>query len=394
MVRSKGIPRTVIRLSALLPLLFLSHSLLAQHKLGLVVIDAGHGGKDPGTIGRKTQEKNITLAIALKLGKLISARMEGVKVIYTRDKDEFIELYERAGIANRNKADLFISIHCNANRNRAMHGAETYVMGLHRTEANLETAKQENASILMESDHSTRYEGFDPNSDESYIIFTLYQDANLDLSMQLATDVQSQMGDRVRQDDHGVRQAGFLVLYKTTMPSLLVETGDLSNADEEAYLMSEKGQDAIAEAIFRAVNQYRLGNGNGKSVPSPVAADTQPKKQVAPVKKSDTAPPVPAKDPPKPTGTPATHQVSFRVQVYTSPKEIPVTSKRFNGLNDVKMYRHQGSYKYTAGDEKSPEAAFALLSEVQKKGFKDAFVVAFCDGQRISMEKARALIAK
>jgi N-acetylmuramoyl-L-alanine amidase len=359
----------------------------------VIVIDAGHGGKDPGTIGRKSQEKNIALAIALKLGKLISTRMKEVKVIYTRDKDEFVELYERAGIANRNKADLFISIHCNANRNKALHGAETYIMGLHRSEANLETAKKENASILMETDHSARYQGFDPNSDESYIIFTLYQDANLGLSLQLATDVQAQMGDRVRQDDHGVRQAGFLVLYKTTMPSLLVETGYLSNAQEEQYLMSEKGQQSIAEAIFRAVQQYREGKGiQPTAVVRRDAQDTPPPPAVA---KTEASSPARVQetttDPPRNDHQP---QVSFRVQVYTSPKEIPLTSKRFSGLRDVRMYRHQGMYKYTTGNESTPDAAFSLLSQVKKKGFRDAFVVAFSDGQRISMEKARALLAQ
>src|SRR5512138_1710711 len=197
MTRSMRIPRAIIFLSSLC--LFASNPLPAQdhRKLEVVVIDAGHGGKDPGAIGKQTQEKTITLAIALKLGLLIRDEMKDVKVIYTRDKDEFIELYERAGIANRNKADLFISIHCNANRNKAMRGAETYVMGLHRTEANLEIAKKENASILMESDYNSRYEGFDPNSDESYIIFTLYQNSNLGLSTQLAADVQQQMKGEV-----------------------------------------------------------------------------------------------------------------------------------------------------------------------------------------------------
>jgi N-acetylmuramoyl-L-alanine amidase len=362
----------------------------SQQRLEVVVIDAGHGGKDPGAIGKQVQEKTITLAIALKLGALIQSEMKDVRVIYTRDKDEFIELYERADIANRNKADLFISVHCNATRNRAMHGAETYIMGLHRSEANLETAKKENASILMETDHSSRYQGFDPNSDESYIIFTLYQDSNLDLSTQLAAEVQEQMKDRVELDDHGVRQAGFLVLYKTTMPSLLVEAGYLSNTQEETFLMSQKGQEYVAEAIFRALKKYR--SETEKTAPAQ-ASGTVRNESVPPGDKH-TGTPAPVPPPDKPLEKPAASEVSFRVQVYTSPTDIGINAARFRGLEDVQVYKHQGIYKYTTGDEKTPEAAFSLLSEVRKKGFKDAFVVAFSNGTRISVEKARALIAR
>jgi hypothetical protein len=209
----------------------------------------------------------------------------GVTVICTRTTDEFIELHERAEIANRSKADLFISIHCNANPNHAFLGAETYVMGLHRTEANLEIAKKENAAILMEPDYSTNYNGFDPNSDESYITFTLFQNAYLDQSTRFASYVQDEMKDRVGMMDRGVRQAGFLVLYKTTMPSVLVETGFLSNPEEEKFLMSEKGQQYIAAAICRAFCKFKLkmeGNGrelaslNGKKSPVSNAAATMP----------------------------------------------------------------------------------------------------------------------
>ena len=217
-----------------------------------VVIDAGHGGKDPGALGKKTQEKNITLQIALKLGELIKQGCKNVNVYYTRDKDEFIELHQRAGLANRLKADLFISIHCNSNPSHSFRGAETYVMGLHKSEANLAIAKQENAAILMESDYATAYNGFDPNSDESYITFSLYQNAFMEQSMDFATIVQDEMKSRVGLHDRGVRQAGFLVLYKTTMPSVLVETGFLSNQEEEKFLLTSSGQDYIASAIFKA----------------------------------------------------------------------------------------------------------------------------------------------
>jgi N-acetylmuramoyl-L-alanine amidase len=258
-------------------LFILSFSLLmkkngfSQEKTSItkVVIDAGHGGKDPGTIGKKSQEKDITLQIAMKLSADIRARCKGVTVICTRTTDEFIELHERAEIANRSKADLFISIHCNSNPKRTFQGAETYVMGLHRTEANLEIAKKENAAILMEPDYSNAYNGFDPNSDESYITFTLFQNAFLEQSTRFASFIQDEMKDRVGMNDRGVRQAGFLVLYKTTMPSVLVETGFLSNPEEEKFLISEKGQQYIASAICRAFVKFKAKQeGNGKELAS------------------------------------------------------------------------------------------------------------------------------
>ncbi len=251
--------------------ILMEKNVFSQEKTSItkVVIDAGHGGKDPGTIGKKSQEKNVALQIALKLSEEIRSQCKGVTVICTRTTDEFIELHERAEIANRYKADLFISIHCNANPKHTFQGAETYVMGLHRTEANLEIAKKENAAILMEPDYSTNYNGFDPNSDESYITFTLFQNAFLEQSSRFASYVQDEMKDRVGMNDRGVRQAGFLVLYKTTMPSVLIETGFLSNPEEEKFLISEKGQQYISSAICRAFRKFKAKmEGNGKELAS------------------------------------------------------------------------------------------------------------------------------
>jgi N-acetylmuramoyl-L-alanine amidase len=251
--------------------ILMEKNVFSQEKTSItkVVIDAGHGGKDPGTIGKKSQEKNVALQIALKLSEEIRSQCKGVTVICTRTTDEFIELHERAEIANRSKADLFISIHCNANPKHTFEGAETYVMGLHRTEANLEIAKKENAAILMEPDYPTNYNGFDPNSDESYITFTLFQNAFLDQSTRFASYVQDEMKDRVGMNDRGVRQAGFLVLYKTTMPSVLIETGFLSNPEEEKFLVSQKGQQYISSAICRAFRKFKAKmEGNGKELAS------------------------------------------------------------------------------------------------------------------------------
>ena len=222
-----------------------------------VVIDAGHGGHDAGCLGSSSKEKEVTLAVALKLGKYIEENFNDVKVIYTRKTDVFVELHERASIANTNKADFFICIHCNSGPKEAI-GAETYVMGLHKTEDNLSVAKRENASIMMEENYKSNYEGFDPNSPESYIAFSLYQHAFMSQSLSFASKVQSQLKEKTGRSSRGVKQAGFLVLYRTTMPSVLIETGFLTNSNEEKFLTTGQGQDQIASAIFRAFRDYKL----------------------------------------------------------------------------------------------------------------------------------------
>ncbi|TSA26373.1 MAG: N-acetylmuramoyl-L-alanine amidase [Bacteroidetes bacterium] len=335
----------------------------------MVVIDAGHGGKDPGTVGRRTQEKYVTLSIALKLGTLIQRNFRDVEVIYTRDRDRFVELYERAAIANRNKADLFISIHANANDSKSLRGAETYIMGLHRSQANLEIAKLENAAILLEADYTAKYEGFDPNSDESYITFSLYQNANLDLSSQFAAAIQEQMKERVGLNDRGVRQAGFLVLYKTTMPSVLVEVGYLSNTEEENFLISERGQDYIASAIFRAFRSYKQEMENQQPTPRQVTGN-----------------------PTASTGSVNRNEVVFKVQLAASPDKISLSSSRFRGVKGIQEYNHNGMYKYTYGEETDLDKAQQLQARMQAMGFPDAFIVAFHNGERISLDRARELL--
>ena len=220
------------------------------YKIKTIVIDAGHGGHDSGCLGSSGKEKNVALDIALKLGKLIEEKFPDVNVIYTRKTDVFVELHERAEIANRSKADLFICIHCNSGGPSAF-GVETYVMGLHKTEDNLNVAKRENSSILLEKDYKQKYDGFDPNSPEANIIFSLYQNSFLAQSLKLAALIQNQTEDYAGRYNRGVKQAGFLVLYRTTMPSLLVETGFLTNKTEEKYLLSDKGQTTIATSVFR-----------------------------------------------------------------------------------------------------------------------------------------------
>jgi N-acetylmuramoyl-L-alanine amidase len=228
-----------------------------KYKVKTVVIDAGHGGKDPGTHGKKKNERDITLAIALQLGKIINEFQPDVKVLYTRKTDVFIPLDERAAIANRNNADLFISIHCNANNNKAIHGTETYCMGAHTNAANLEVAKRENSAVLLEKDYLRKYEGFNPNSPLAHIFFSNMQSAYITNSLRFASHVEAQFKNRVGRHSRGVKQAGFIVIYKTAMPSALIETGYLSNAKEEEYLSSAQGQVYLASAIYRAFREYK-----------------------------------------------------------------------------------------------------------------------------------------
>ena len=245
-------------------LLILSFSTFGQRKYSpsnfrvkTVIIDAGHGGKDPGAVNGKTYEKDIVLAIALKLGNLIKTNLKDVKVIYTRDTDEFIELYERANIANRNKANLFISIHCNTGPLVSMIGTETYAMGIEKNRSNLEVSKRENSVVILEENYLAKYDGFDPNSPEGNIIFSLYQNAYLDQSLNMAAKVEKQMKYKAKRNSRGVKQAGFLVLWKTAMPSILIETGFLSNPDEKKYLCSDTGQTNIANSVLKAFMEFK-----------------------------------------------------------------------------------------------------------------------------------------
>jgi len=382
----------------------------AQQRGGIhtVVIDAGHGGHDPGAVGRMAKEKNINLSIALKVGNLIQRNMKDVRVIYTRDRDRFVELYRRAEIANENRADLFISIHCNANKNKTLRGAETYIMGLHKSEANLNTAKLENASILLESDYQSTYNGFDPNSDESYILFSLNQNSNLEQSSEFAAAVQEQMEERVGLNNRGVRQAGFIVLYKTTMPSVIVETGYLSNPVEEKFLISDKGQEYIASAIYRAFRQFKKNQEEMTTTELPVVkkdpiqkeslrVNTRPYDSSPGTNTNTTTQGQPLVYPgsqPTALDTKTPGELSFRVQIAVTTTDIGTRAPKFSALKNVRMYKHNGMYKYTTGDEATLQGAMALLEQVRRKGFKDAFVVVFRNNQRISQEETNRLLGK
>ena len=339
----------------------------------VVVIDAGHGGKDPGAVGKKAKEKNINLSVALKTGKMIQDNCPGTKVVYTRSNDTFIPLHRRAEIANNAKADLFISIHTNsvASRNAAICGAETYTLGLHRTQENLEVAMKENSVILTEDGYKEQYSGFNPNSSESYIIFEFMQDQNMSQSVGFAKMIQRQFSQTAKRVDKGVHQAGFLVLRETSMPSVLVELGYITNANEEAYLMSEKGSTQMAESIYRAFRQYREGK-----TPERLAPDNSA---------SSTASPAPAKPQAKPT---AADLPVFKIQILLSDKKLPENSKLFKGLSPVSYYKENGVYKYTYCEDTNYNNVLKIKREKVNAKFKDCFIIAFKNGKKINVNEA------
>lgn len=253
----KNIAR-VVAISFLFVLGAFNNADTKRYRIKKIVIDAGHGGHDWGCLGEFSKEKNIALSLALALGGMIKKHMQGVEVIYTRQKDVFLTLYGRANISNKNNADVFISIHCNAHpKGATVCGTETHTMGLHTSRRNLEVAKRENSVILMEDDYQENYQGFDPKLPESYILFSLYQNAFNDYSLKLAQNIESQFKSRVGRKSRGVKQAGFLVLWKTTAPSVLVEVGFITHPQEEKYLNSKSGQTDIASGIFRALRDYK-----------------------------------------------------------------------------------------------------------------------------------------
>jgi N-acetylmuramoyl-L-alanine amidase len=290
-----------------------------------------------------------------------------VKVMYTRKTDVFVELFKRAEIANKNNADVFISIHINANHSTKLQGTETYVMGLHKSEENLELAKQENSVILKEDGYKKNYKGFDPNSPESHIILTLLQNAYLDQSLQLATKVQEQFRDKAGRRDMGVKQAGLVVLWTATMPAILVETGFISNSVEEKYLMTDDGQSILASAIYRAFKEYKNEIEKSSSNYSPATTNK--------------------------TNTNEKQDIVFRVQIKTSTDKIKAGSSEFHGYDTVKEYSFKGIYKYYVGNTSDFNEILKLQAEVRKK-IPDAFVVAFKKDEPIKLSEALKELGK
>ncbi|MGL5563565.1 MAG: N-acetylmuramoyl-L-alanine amidase [Tannerellaceae bacterium] len=344
----------------------------------VVVIDPGHGGKDPGARGTSALEKTINLSVSLKLGELIESNHRDVKVVYTRKTDRFIELDERANIANRNKADLFISIHTNALKNKTVSGTETYTLGLGagRTDENLEIAMRENSAILLEDNYEQKYEGFNPNSSESYIIFEFMQNKFMEQSIEFASHIQKGFA-RKNRTNRGVRQAGFLVLRKTTMPSVLVELGYISNRNEEQYLKSSSGQSELAHAIYTAFDKHKREHDrkagsaqstNRSDAPNTTRSNTQTSSRK--VTSTNTTQPT------RTAKAQSTKTKIYKVQILTSNRKLPKGSSMLKGYSNVDFYVEKNIYKYTYGSTESYNEILNLWRKV-RKDFKDAFIITF-----------------
>lgn len=335
----------------------------------ILVIDAGHGGKDPGAVNGKALEKNINLNVALKAGQLIEANCKDVTVIYTRKSDQFVELSRRADIANKAGADMFISIHTNAAKSTSAHGAETFLLGVeeNRTSANFNVAIEENKAILYESDYETTYAGYDPNSPESQIIFEFMQNEHQKESLKMASLVQDRLVNNAKRHNRGVHQAGFLVLWRSAMPSILIELGFISNSTDMKYMTSQKGVEELSHSIYLAFKDYLEESRKSQNRSAQISISSDKNKET----EADRAS--------KPV---------FKVQFLTSRSVLGKKDNRLKDLPNVSYYRDNGLYKYTCGDTSSYESILATRREVAKR-YKDAFIVAFINDKRVSVDEAR-----
>ena len=332
------------RLVFLLLFLSITNFIFSQQNLNsefTVVVDAGHGGKDPGNTGNGYLEKKIALSIALKLGKKLEDN--GVKVVYTRKSDVFVNLFERANIANSSNAQLFISIHCDSHTSQA-YGAGTFVLGLHANQRNFEVAKKENSVIFFEEDYINKYEGFDPNNPESVIGLTLMQEEYLDQSIVAASYIQNSFVNRLKRRNRTVKQAGFIVLKYTYMPSVLVETGFLTNNSEGAYLNSGRGQNEMADAIASAVLEYKNDFFQNLSTINLNDDLTQ-------------------------------SRISYRIQIAASTKLLELKPYNFRGLKSVDVVKEGNLYKYLYGKHSTLEDAKKSLNDAKKSGYQSSFIV-------------------
>ncbi|SHK58560.1 N-acetylmuramoyl-L-alanine amidase [Maribacter aquivivus] len=388
----------------------------------IVVLDAGHGGHDPGNLGNGYLEKKIALNIVLKVGEILSKNKD-IKVIYTRKDDTFIDLYVRGEVANKANADLFVSVHCDSHTSDA-HGAGTFVLGLHANKQNFEIAKKENSVIYLEDNYENRYADYDINSPESVIGLTIMQEEFLDQSVALATMIQENFSSKLKRTDRKVKQAGFIVLHQTFMPSVLVETGFLTNKDEGAYLNSTKGQNDMGEAIAKAILHYKEGvQPTVKSVATTVTKSKAPPVQEVVVEKveekkeivAETAKEVVAEvDPPKEIiSTPKVEEVKevvaevpvvkvkeainekevansivFKIQLMASSKNVALSSSNFKGLSNLSQEPFKNLYRYMYGETRSYREAKMMQSQAQEKGYATAYIVAYKLGERIPIQDA------
>ena len=333
-----------------------------------VILDAGHGGKDYVAVYHGNIEKNIALKTVLRVGAILEKDPQ-IEVVYTRKSDVFIELQERANVANRSKGDIFVSMHCNANKNLSASGNETYVMGITRNASNLEVAKNENEVVTLETDYKIKYDGFDPNSPESVIGISILQEEHLDQSIELAGRVQEFFTKKTDGKNRGVKQAGFLVLRQITMPRVLIEMGFVSNKEEGVFLNSEEGQEILAEAIAGSIFDYKsefFNPSNNENLILDKKEEIIVKESVKTIAKG----------------------IIFKVQISASSSELATSASNFKGLNPISTEFTGNLYKYFYAAETNYEVAKQKLEEAKHKGFESAFIVAYKDGIKINVTDA------
>ncbi len=361
-VKSDGHSIRFLFVLSLIIILNIPYEIFAQEKF-TVVLDAGHGGKDPGRPAKSYSEKDIALSIVLLVGEYLKKNKD-INVIYTRNKDVFIELDERGKIANDANANLFVSVHCNAFHTQA-YGTETYVLGLHANKQNFEVAKNENSVIFLEDNYQEKYEGFDPNSPESVIGLTLMQEEFLDESLLLASNIQNNFTNKLNRKNRGVKQAGFVVLHQTYMPSVLIETGFITNKEEGAFLNSRNGQEKISRSIADAIEKYKKHLDENLVVdvkPKPVVVDQKPKDKIF-------------------------KGVVLKVQIASSSKKLDLKPYNFKGLKGIERSKIGSHYKYYFGKTSNYTKIKRMKEEARKAGFQSAFVVAYKNGDNISVSK-------
>ena len=380
-----------------------------------LVIDAGHGGHDAGARGAISMEKNINLSVALQFGRYVEKYMPEVRVIYTRKTDKFVSLIERANIANRANADLFISVHTNAlPAGKIARGFETYTLGMHRAKDNLDVAMRENSVISMEKDYKQTYQGFDPKSSESYIIFEFIQGKNMERSVELARMIQRKVCDNANRPDKGVHQAGFLVLRETSMPSCLIELGFITTPDEERILNNSDRVNDIAKSIYDGFAQYRNKYDKRVTVPyrplqsgdveelkeqesqhqvepqrknepqkkTEVQKKTEALKRTEPQKKAEVQKRVVAQKKPEPKDAPV-----FKLQIFVSDRILRKGDAHFKGETDYESFREGNLVKYTMGASSNYNEVYRLRKSLQEK-FPEAFIIAFKNGQKYDVNQA------
>lgn len=381
----------------------------------VVVLDAGHGGHDPGNLGNGYLEKKIALNIVLKVGEILSANKD-IKVIYTRKDDTFIDLYVRGEVANKANADLFVSVHCDSHTSDA-HGAGTFVLGLHANKQNFEIAKKENSVIYLEDNYENRYADYDINSPESVIGLTIMQEEFLDQSVALATMIQDNFSNSLKRTDRKVKQAGFIVLHQTFMPSVLVETGFLTNKEEGAYLNSSKGQNEMGNAIAKAILHYKEGvqptvNSVANNVVKPKAQPVKEeivkkveekkndaKEIVTVVKKQDPIientvkeevklPVIDDKTKEAINPKEVANSIVFKIQIMATSKNVPLNPSNFKGLSNLSQEPFKNLYRYMYGETRSYREAEMMQSLARDKGYATAYIVAYKLGERIPIKDA------